>query len=397
MIPLAAALVFASFSQSPAPQDPVQKVTDAQTSFNKTPGQQYTKWDGLDELAAAVRKDYRLPGLCIGYVQNGGQPEVGTAGQRNMHIKNSILEDDDRLLVGSIGEAMTATMIARLVELHKFTWTTTLAQALPGVEMQDDYKKITLEQLMRHKAWLPQAGQISQDELAKMAEKATTPKELRKAFVARLLTLPPADASTGQVQTHGLDYMLAGYAAERMLNQTYEWLMEKYLFTPMKISSVLIAPVASQGQVGSPGAVEPHILGDFGFQPYMVPMSNFDYVMAPAGAGVSCSMADLLKFASFHLRALEGDPQILTAESYKWLHTPPAGETEALGWTYAPQLGGEPCLQHSSNDGSFCDDITLWPTSKLAIVAITNAGTNRRPPPTMEAIFAIKTRLEQKQ
>ncbi len=144
-------------------------------------------------------------------------------------------------------------------------------------------------------------------------------------------------------------------------------------------------------------AIFGHILGDLGYVPYQMPMTDLDSIMAPAGHGVSCSIEDLLKFAGFHLRGLKGDAKVLSADSYKRLHTPDADTgdgKQALGWTVDPMFSGEPCQYERGTDGTFYADLTIWPDSNIAAVAVTNAGTARQPSPTMQAIIAIKDKLE---
>lgn len=358
------------------------------------PVQKYADWESLDALADAVRKDYRLPGLSIAYQHLGDDAQISSSGLRNMKFVNGPIEDDDRLLVGSIGKSMTATLVARLVEVNKLSWQTPLSVALPAVKMDDAYKKITIEDLLRETARLPGPGRITQEELDKMAAQSTTPKDLRKAYVTKLLSIPPGDTQ-GMAPNGDIDYAVAGYAVERIANQEYEWLMQQYIFGPMKMSTAMIAPVGSQGQVGSRGCVAPHILGDFGFQPFNLPPSNLDYVMAPAGAGISCSIGDLLGYATYHLQGLMGKPKVLSAESYAWLHTPLKGEKAVFGWNLAATPSGEPFQVQAAANGSFCSDLAIYPQSKLAIVAVTNCGVARRPSPTMLTLLAIKAKLEQ--
>ncbi len=355
--------------------------------------QKYIEWKTLDDLTEAVRKDYRLPGLCMAYLQ-GANTETSVTGLRNMQNTTMPIEDDDRLLVGSIGKSMTAMLIARLIEMQKFDWRTTLAEALPNIKMLDVYKKITIDQLLRHKGRLPQMSLFSPAELDKILAKPESATKIREAFVTALLTREPdptkADTSTD------LDYVVAGYIAERVIRQSYEWLMERYVFNPTKMTTAMIAPLGSDGQVGSPRSVLPHILGDFGFTPYITPMTKLDYLMAPAGAGVSCSISDLLSYVTFHMNGLKGKAKGLTAVSYKYLHTPTPGEHNALGWMIEPAFGGGVCHRWAATDGAFYSEMAIWPDTGLATVAITNAGTLRQPAPTLVGMLAVKAKLEKK-
>jgi CubicO group peptidase (beta-lactamase class C family) len=354
--------------------------------------QKYVDWKSLDDLNESIFKDNRLPGLCMAY-QMADKTEVSVTGFRNIQNKSQPIEDDDRMLVGSIGKSMTAMLIARLVELQKLDWRTPLADALPNIKMLDAYKTITVEQLLRHKANLPSVKSFSQLELAKILAKPESPTKVREAFVTALLTRQPDDAPSPSTDS---DYAVAGYLAEKVIRQPYEWLMERYVFNPMKMGSAMIAPLGTEGQVGSNQGVQPHIQADFGYTAYAMPFNKLDYALAPAGVGVSCSIADLLSYAQCNLKGIKGDAKVINADSYKRLHTPTEGGNLAMGWDIEASYAGEPCQKWTASDGAFYTDITLWPKSNIAIVASTNAGTLRTPSPTSIAILAIKAKLEKK-
>jgi CubicO group peptidase (beta-lactamase class C family) len=355
--------------------------------------QKYVEWKTLDDLTETVRKDYKLPGLCMAY-QMGDKTEASVSGLRSSQNTTMPIEDDDRLLVGSIGKSMTACLIARLIEMQKFGWHTTLADALPDIKMLDAYKGVTIEQLLLHKGKIPGLGSIQPQDLDKILGKSEVPTKLRAAFVAALLTREVGDGPPASSDT---DYVVAGYIAERVVRQSYEWLMERYVFNPMKMSTAMIAPIGAQDQVGSMRSVQPHILGDFGYTPYAVPMSKIDFVLAPAGVGVSCSIADLLNYANDHLKGMRTNTKALTAASYRRIHTPPPGETTAMGCTVDASYAGAPCLKWVATDGAFYADMDIWPVNGIVAVAVTNAGTLRLPSPTSIAILAVKAKLEKKE
>jgi len=62
---------------------------------------------------------------------------------------------DDRFQLGSCTKAMTALLICRLVDAANSISMTTLGDALPDVKMRDDYRRLTIAQLLtfpRHSA-----------------------------------------------------------------------------------------------------------------------------------------------------------------------------------------------------------------------------------------------------
>jgi len=359
----------------------------------------FGEWKTLEDLATAVRKQNRLPSVCIACQVIGKPAEDAVVGVRNKQNPAGEVEADDHFLLGPIGEAMTATLVAKLIDDQKFGWKTTLENALPGFKMQDAYKKVTIEQLLQHQSGFPIDLRLSQDDVERITAKANTATEARKAFVTDLLMREPITLASGVTSYSNADYVVLGYLMELLIHQSFEWLMQRNIFNPMKMFTAMVAPVGSDDQFGSPRNPVGHVLGDFGYAPYEMPVSKLDWIMAPAGMGMSCSVGDLVKFAAFHLRGLQGDAQVLKEETYKHLHTPlpgAIGEKFSCGWMIDPNFAHEACQTREGNDGSFCADMTIWPERNLVAVAFTNAGTTMRPSPTMQAILSLRNKVEKK-
>lgn len=363
--------------------------------LESTAPRKYANWKALDDLAELVRNDNRLPAMCIGYEQLGQKPVTAFAGVKSTMDRETI-ESDDRLLVGAIGKTMTATLVARLVDLKKLSWTTTLGQALPGITMQDAYKDLTIDQVLHHLGTYPQHPSLTQDQMMQLVAKGESPTEIRKAYVTSILAMEPeAEASSGN-SLDDADFVIAGYIVEHQIGKSFEYLMQRYVFDPMKMGTAMIAPLCTAGQVGSPGNVFGHMPGDRGYVPYQIPGTSAELALAPAGAGISCSLPDLLKFADYHLRGLGGDAHVLTVDSYKHIHGQLNGAGSACGWTLNAAFAGEACHSISTTNGSFYTDLTLWPDKGLVIVATTNAGIYRQLSPTLQAVLAVRDRLEKR-
>ena len=356
----------------------------------------FGEWKELSGLADAVREEFKLPALSLAYHHLGDKPQVAATGLRNSSQQGAFIGTEDRLLLGSVGEAMTATLIAHLVDLKKMSWNNTLGQLLPGIKMQDAYKTITLDQLLHHQSGLPTNVIFSEADLNKAIGDDDSPTAIRKAYVSRILSQPPVETSEFQVQSSPVDYSVLGYIAESRIRQSYEWLMDRHVFQPMKLTTAMIAPVGTQEQFGSLNAVVGHLQSDFGYAPNQYVESKTDWMTAPAGTCISCSIGDLLKFADFHLRGLTGDAEVLTEETYQHLHsileTMPTSK-DGCGWRLKPNFADEPCHWNKGTNGTYYAEITIWPKSKLSIVSFTNGGTTRQPAPTLQAILAIRDKL----
>src|SRR5262249_27594050 len=118
-----------------------------------------TKIDGpagelLGKLVADQRKDKTLVGLAA-MVMVDGQIEAAAAdGERKLGSGVSVAIADQCDL-GGIGKSVQATMIARLVESGQMRWTDTIGEIFPDASIHDDWKPVTLWQLLTDTAGAP--------------------------------------------------------------------------------------------------------------------------------------------------------------------------------------------------------------------------------------------------
>src|SRR3974390_169208 len=94
-------------------------------------------------MAAAVLRGERISAQGVGGVRKRGTAERITLG--------------DRFHLGSCTKAMTATLVAMLVEEDKLNWTTTLGELFADTvkPMHPAWEKVTLRQVLAHRAGLP--------------------------------------------------------------------------------------------------------------------------------------------------------------------------------------------------------------------------------------------------
>jgi CubicO group peptidase (beta-lactamase class C family) len=77
-----------------------------------------------------MRLTQRLPGLAVVVVRSDGQPRVYVSGERRMG-RGDAITPADRMHLGSLTKAITATLIGTLAEQHRMTPETTIGQAFP--------------------------------------------------------------------------------------------------------------------------------------------------------------------------------------------------------------------------------------------------------------------------
>ncbi len=147
----------------------------------------------LQQRVDSVRQAYGLPALGALVLSSTRVLDVAFAGKRRADDEAPVREED-RFHIGSCTKAMTATLIARLVDAGKLRWDQTIGETFPALkpEIYEVYHAVTLEQ------WLLHRGGIAEDRkpdpllmLRLRALKGDMRSQRHQALVAVLQREPP--------------------------------------------------------------------------------------------------------------------------------------------------------------------------------------------------------------
>ncbi|AGA24926.1 serine hydrolase domain-containing protein [Singulisphaera acidiphila] len=319
--------------------------------------------EAIDRVLAPIREQYHLPGLVGGLVQGDRLESIGVAGVRKLGSP-ALFRVTDQVHIGSDTKAMTATMIGSLVDEGKLSWGATFAEVFPdqAKKMDAGFRGVTLWDLLTHRAGLP----ANSSWWLLGAKRSTT--EQRRVLMAAMLQNAPLTKPGTKFAYSNVGYALAGLMAEQVTGQSWETLMRKRLFEPLKMTSAGFGPPGTKGEVDQPWGHEPN---GKSFQPQQ--KDNVP-AMGPAGT-VHCTLADWAQFAILHLQAARGKPRLLKAATFEKLQTPPAGAEYAGGWLVIdrPWAGG-PALTHSGSNTMWYATLWIAPKRDFAVLAATNAG-----------------------
>jgi CubicO group peptidase (beta-lactamase class C family) len=110
----------------------------------------------LQGFVNEMRSTQRLPGLVVVVVRSDGQPRVYVSGERRIG-KGDPITPTDRMHLGSLTKAITATVIGALTEQHRMTLETTIGQTFPelSAKMQPAYRDVNVRQLLTHSGGVP--------------------------------------------------------------------------------------------------------------------------------------------------------------------------------------------------------------------------------------------------
>lgn len=336
-----------------------------------------------DEAVTSVLKPIRqksgVPAMAGAVVTSAGVQFVGAVGVRKRGTEIPVTLTDQWHL-GSDTKAMTATLIARLVERGRLRWDTTLAEVFPDLapQMHSDFKKVTLLHLLSHRAGLP-----ANVDLANYAGDDAVALGLRA--VREELAKKPRHAPGSTYGYSNLGYIIAGAVVEKITGQSWERAVSTEVFDPLQMKT------AGFGGTGTPGQIDQPWPHQSDGQPMSEngPAVDNPPVMGPAGR-VHCTIQDWAKFVQDQLRGERGEPALLKRETYQKLHKPPFGGDYALGWVVLQRdWGGGTVFNHAGDNTMNLANVWIAPQRDFAILVCVNQSGDTASEATDEAVGAL--------
>jgi CubicO group peptidase (beta-lactamase class C family) len=312
-----------------------------------------------------------LPALAAAIVTSKALIASGAVGVRK-YGTHSPVTVNDQFHLGSDTKAVTATMLATLVEEGKLSWTTTIEQVFPewASKMNPGYRQVTLEQLLAHRAGFTDESWPKGKSLPDMYNLPGSPRQQRAAYVGMILSERPVNQPGSKFLYSNRSYAVAGAMAERAGNDSWESLIEKRLFDPLGMPSCGFGAMGTAAKIDQPWQ---HTLLLTMHRPVAPsPRADNAPVIGPAGT-VHCSVIDWGKFVTAHLRGEQGLAGILKPETFKRLHTPPFGGDYGFGWRVVdrPWAGG-PALTHAGSNTMNFALVWMAPAKDFAVLVMTN-------------------------
>lgn len=323
-------------------------------------------WPGLiGEVLAGTP----VPALGYAVVTPDGLAALEVAGLR-VRGGEAVVSPADKWHLGSNTKAMTAALYARLVEAGRARWGATLTELFPDLTLDAGWTGVTVEDLMRHRAGLTDAGLIDGAWLNGSRADPRPLPEQRTDFAAKALGAPPKGAR-GAFAYANANYIVAGAAIERLVGGAWEDAMQAEVFGPLGMASAGFgAPRGEQPWGHTPGLVGG--VASMARDPDGV--ADNPAALGPAGT-VHASLEDYARFIRLFLTDGGG---FLTPDSVARL-TSPGGTTApayALGW--GVNAGAEwargPMLGHEGSNTMWHAVAMVAPGRGLGIVTVANMG-----------------------
>jgi CubicO group peptidase (beta-lactamase class C family) len=331
----------------------------------------------LDALVEEAVARYQLPGIAVGVIEDGKLVYVGTRGELASGSGQPVTP---RTLfkIASNSKAMTASVLARLVDQGKLRWEDPVIQHLPSFQMHDPWvtQNMQVRDLLVHNSGLPEGG----GDLMLWPE----PNLFTRAdILAGLAHIKPAYSFRAGYAYDNLLYVVAGEVAAAAGGAPYETLMQRELFQPLGLSRCRVGawrrdevddvaqPHARRG--GSNVVVKPD--GE-----------QVDALVSAAAGGVRCSLADMLTWAMNWLSPNEAQLAWLSPEQRRaaWVPRTPMPISDRRrawngtriygyghGWRIA-DVDGVFTASHTGTLSGMYSVMTLLPDRKSGFVVLIN-------------------------
>jgi len=335
--------------------------------------------EAVTQLLKPIRQKFNVPAMAVAVVTSDEIKFVGAVGVRKRDTEIPVTLADLWHL-GSDGKAMTSTLIARLVERGQLKWDSTLAEVYPELapQMNPEFQKVTLLQLLSHRAGLPANLNLAEYLGNDVAS-------LRLRAVRQELAKKPQSTPGSKYAYSNLGYIIAAAVVEKTTGKAWERAIADEVFDPLQMKSAAFGGTGTRGQIDQPW---PHTADG---QPTAENGPDMDNppVMGPAGR-IHCSIQDWAKFVQDQLRGARGAPALLKPESYQKLQTPPFGGDYALGWTVVQRSwAGGKALNHGGDNTMNFANVWVAPGRNFAILVCVNQSGDTAFQATDEAVGAM--------
>ena len=259
--------------------------TGAVSAADPTPEQ-------IEAYATKTIDDFKITGLAITVVKGDSIIFQHGYGVRDIRQPDIKVDENTLFPFASIGKAFTTASLAMLVDEGKLNWDDPVRNYIPEFEMSDPYitAEFSVRDLVTHRSGLS----LGAGDLLVFPDANPDVEDI----ITAVKYLPPATSFRSEYAYDNLMYIIAGEVLSRIDGRPWSKVIEERVFKPLKMKSCKALP--SQGAEAK-NTITQHlrIPGSWEGEPI-----DPRYVMgdstAPAG-GISCSIADLSKWAQFWL------------------------------------------------------------------------------------------------
>ena len=331
---------------------------------------QNVEWDILIE---DWRKEYHVPGMSVGIIQDGkiilskgyGVLEEG---------KNEKVNESTLFSIASNTKAFISASIAQLVDEGKMKWDDKVKSYLPYFELYDPCvsEMMTVRDLLCHRSGL---GTYSGDVIWYRSEYGAD------EIVRRVSAIPSQFEFRNGYGYSNVMFIAAGEVIQVVTGKKWDQYVKENFLVPLRMDRTLTSTdeLSSSSNVATPHKPE-------GSNETPIEWVNWDN-MGAAG-GIISSSDDMLKWMSMQLNhGVLGTDTFFTARSQSTMWTPHNNFTVSsnahneysrnfngygLGWG-VKDYHGHLLVNHTGGYDGMYSSVTLLPNDGIGIVVLTNS------------------------
>jgi CubicO group peptidase (beta-lactamase class C family) len=316
----------------------------------------------FEEIAALVTAkmtEYRVPGVGLGILKNGRVMTRGF-GVTNLDDPQPVTPDT-LFTIASISKTVTATAVMKLIEQGRAELKAPIQKYLPDFRVQDEKtsREVSFWHLLTHTpGW---EGQLSTEDRG---------AEALAHFATTILRNLPQLAPAGAVWSYNnAGFSLAGRVIEVITGRNIHDALRELVFTPLGMTrsftrvtdAITYRTTLGHRQQGDRTQV----------------IRPFQTTSGTTAGGVITTIADLMRYAQFHLGDGGADgkpflPKALLADMQTpQLRKNSTDDEMGVGW-HLRRLGGVLTAAHGGTLNGHCLLIQLVPARNLAFTILTN-------------------------
>ena len=228
---------------------------------------------------------YDLPGIAVGVVEDGQVVYTRTVGKLDASGTEPVTSKS-LFKIASNTKAMTASVLARLVDQGKLRWDDPVVKHLPRFRMFDPWvtREMQVRDLLVHNSGLPEGG----GDLMFWPE----PNHFTRADILHgLQYIKPAYSFRSGYAYDNLLYVVAGEVAAAAGWAPYETLVQREIFEPLGLTRCRVGAF-DRAQVGD--VAQPHVRVDKRYVVTTPEAAQVPAITSAAAGGIRCSLDDML-------------------------------------------------------------------------------------------------------
>jgi len=321
----------------------------------------------LAALVTAAAEKFAIPGVAVA-VWADGTATYAAHGVTSLEDPRPV-DEHTLYSVGSISKTFTATAMMRLVAQGRVDLDAPVRRYLPELVLPNEQwtSQMTVLNLLNHTAGLDW----------RLIVEVGDADDALAQFVARLADFEQLAAPGTRTSYSQVGYNLAGRIIEKVTGLTFERAVASLILEPLGLSDTRYAMTDIMAR---PSVAMGHNADENG--QYAVARQWKDNRANNPGGGVASSVADLLRWARFHLgdgRAPDGT-RVLPAGTLHQMRVPTAklqsstlGDAIGIGW-FLRDVDSVRTVGHGgSGNGQFAE-LLMVPERDFAVIVASNAS-----------------------